>query len=446
MSFRSFQIAAAALLLTLVPGRVAAQDSLPSNPDQTLVDRVAAVVGDSAILVTEIEERLQQLRASGAQIPQDPVAVEQLRRDILQTLVNEQLVVQAAIKDTTISVTDQQVDQEVDREIDSRTNQFGGRNALTKALRDANLTMASYRQSLSNQIRRQMLLQQYMSRARQESSSTVKVTEDEMRQFFEAQRASLENRPASIEFTQVVLEPEPSDSANAAALARAKEIRQMAVSGQQDFETLAKRFSQDPGSAQKGGDLGWFRRGDMVPAFSDAAYAMRPGQISPVVKTSFGYHIIRLDRIRGAERKASHILIRPQVQDADLEKTQALAQDIVGQLRQGASIEELRSKYQTTHDVRDTVQVARDRLDQLPQGYADALKDAKEGQIVGPLRWDAGSGRARLSVLEVLEVREAGQFTFEDLRDQIESTLREQKLRDRILKGLRSGTYVEIRM
>lgn len=445
MTSRFFSVAAFLSLLFL-PGGLRAQELADSAAGATMVDRVAAVVGDSVVLLSEVEERLQQLRASGAQIPQDPVALEQLRREVLRTLVNEELVVQAAVRDTLISAPEERVNQEVEREIESRTRQFGNRQALTQALRDANMTLASYRESLRNQIRRQILLEQFMSRARQQQGASVDVSEEEMRGFFQAQRSSLQDRPASIEFTQIVLRPQASDSAEGVAVARAQEIRRMAVSGEQDFETLARRFSEDPGTAQKGGDLGWFRRGDMVPGFSDAVYAMRPGQISPVIKTPFGYHIIRLDRVRGAERKASHILIRPDLSQADLEKTRSLADSIAGLIRDGTPIEELRDRYGTDEDVQDTVQVARDRLQQLPPGYADVLESATEGQVLGPLEWQAGSGQSRISVLEVLHVRDAGEFTFQDVRDQIESTLREQKLRQRILEDLRSRTYVEIRM
>lgn len=432
--------------LVLLPAEARGQETLALDADRSLVDRVAAVVGDSIILLSEVQERLQQLRASGAQIPEDPVALEQVRREVLRTLVNEQLVIQAAVQDTTITVPEDRVEQEVEQEVESRIQQFGSRQALTQGLRDANMTMASFRENLRGQIRRQILLEQFMSRARQESGSSVSVSEEEMREFFEAQRASLGERPASLRFTQIVFEPEASDSASGTALARAQEIRQMLVSGEQDFETLAERFSQDPGSAQQGGDLGWFRRGDMVPEFADVVYAMQPGQISPVVKTPFGYHIIRLDRVRGAERKARHILIRAEVSSADLEDMRARAREAAAELRDGASIEELRQRYGIEEQTSDTVQVARDRLDQLPPGYAEAVRGAEEGEVVGPLEWQGPGSQPRLSVLKILEVRDAGAFTFDDVRDQVESTLREQKLRSRILEDLRRTTYVEIRM
>src|SRR5690606_7857965 len=136
------------------------------------------------------------------------------------------------------------------------------------------------------------------------------VTEDEVRAYFEAQKEMLGRRPASLTFEQVVVAPRPSDSARTAARERALEILRELREGA-DFAALARRHSNDPGTREQGGDLGWFRRGDMVPQFDSAAFALRPGELSGVVESAFGFHIIRVDRVRGAERQARHILIRP---------------------------------------------------------------------------------------------------------------------------------------
>ncbi len=98
--------------------------------------------------------------------------------------------------------------------------------------------------------------------------------------------------------------PEPSDSAKALARAKAEAILD-SIRGGADFEEMAKRYSQDPGSAENGGDLGWFRRGQMVREFEDAAFALPDGAVSDVVETEFGYHIIKVERSRGPSAQAN---------------------------------------------------------------------------------------------------------------------------------------------
>jgi hypothetical protein len=137
------------------------------------------------------------------------------------------------------------------------------------------------------------------------------------------QRGRLGQRPATVSLQQAIIKPQPSDSAKAAARRRATEVLEELRRGG-DFEVLARRHSQDP-SASQGGMLGWFRQGQMVRPFEMVAYAMRPGDVSGIVETEYGFHIIKLEKVRGPERQARHILIRPEVTPADVEAARAQA-------------------------------------------------------------------------------------------------------------------------
>src|SRR5690606_40613438 len=133
--------------------------------------------------------------------------------------------------------------------------------------------------------------------------------------------------------------PRASDSARAVARERALEILDELRRGG-DFEALARRHSDDPGTKDQGGNLGWFRRGDMVPAFDSAAFSLPPGQLSGVVETNYGFHIIRVDRVRGSERQARAILIRPALTDAAIARAPELAAPGAERARAGAATEE----------------------------------------------------------------------------------------------------------
>ncbi len=399
----------AATLLT-APRPAAAQ--LPGMPgaDPEFVDRVVAVVGDSAIVMSQVSERMFQL---GQQMPTDSAALAELQSQVLEALVNEQLLLQAALKDTLITVDDGRINAIVDDELDQRTR------------------------------RKQNLQQQFLARQAAGRRAVI-VEESEMREFFESQRDALPERPATITFANIVLNAEAADSAKAAAMAEAEDILEQLLAGE-DFEELARRHSDDPGSQQLGGDLGWFRRGSgFVKEFEDAAFELRPGQVSIPIETEFGYHLIMVERVRGPERKARHILVQPDVTEEDLQRARTTATEIRTRLEQGEAFGALQEEF-GAGPIPDTATVATDQLSQLPPGYSAALAGVPADAIVGPIEFGQG-GRTSFGLAQVIEVREAGVATFEDVRTEIHDVLSQQKMQERILAELRSAAHVEIRI
>src|SRR6185436_9781697 len=155
----------------------------------------------------------------------------------------------------------------------------------------------------------------------------VPPTEAEMRSYFDANKGSLGSRPATISFRQIVVTPKPSAEAKARTKAQADslvlELRRGA-----DFATAARRFSQDPGSKDQGGELNWFRRGVMVPEFERVAFALRPGIVSDPVESPFGYHIIQVERVQPGEVQARHILLIPDIDSVHVDSARALADSV----------------------------------------------------------------------------------------------------------------------
>lgn len=434
-----------ALLLAVLVQPAAAQQAgnLGVGGGEELVDRIVAVVGDSVILQSQVQERMLQLQAQGTSIPENPEERRALQRDLLESLVNEQLVIQAAMEDTTIVVDPQQVDEIVSQDLQQRAQSMGGENALRQALEAQGMTMAGFRETLRTDARRQQLQNQYMAQ-RQRGAASVTVTEQEMREFFEENRAMLGERPASITIEQVVLQPRAADTARARARAEAERLLDTLRTGDVTFEELAREFSDDPGTREQGGSLGWFRRGQMVPAFEDVVFSLREGQTSGIVETRFGFHIIRVDRIRGAERRARHILVSPEMSDADAASVRVTAQNLRSVLESGASIDSLQAEYSGSGQP-DSLTVARERLDQLPPGYQEALEGAEEGEVVGPLEWGPAD-QLNVAVVVVTDVREGGTFEFEDVRSQIRQRLQQEKVMENLFADLREQTHVEIRM
>lgn len=433
-------LATLAVVLSAAPA-AAQQGELALGGSDATVDRVVAVAGDSVVLQSQIAERLLQLRAQGVEIPERPAARDSLRAEILESLINEQLLVQAALEDTTLSVPQERIDEIVTQDLERRIQAFGNEETMRRALAEQGMTMAIFRDMLRSDARRQQLQNQFLARRRQQAS-TIPVTESEMREFFEENRALLGRRPASVTFEQIVIQPTPSDSAEAEARAEAERILERVRAGEEPFEELARQYSQDPGTREQGGDLGFFRRGQMVPGFEDVVFSLREGQISDVVETSFGFHVIKVERIRGAERRARHILIRPELTDEDVARARERARELARRLRSGASIDSLQAEFGDPQQP-DSLTVPLDQLDQLPPGYDDALRNAREGEVVGPLEWGP-QDRLNLALVHVEEIRREGEFSYEDVRPQLRERIQQQKMLDRLVGELRERYYVRV--
>lgn len=439
-------LALAAGLLLLAAAPAASQDPNLGFREAQIVDRVAAVVGDSAIFLTEVQERILQMGASGMELPQDPAGQQALQAEVLESLINEQLLVQAASRDTLIVVNEEQLEALVQQEWEDRTSQFpGGEQAMLRALAQDGFTPSSYRDFLRGQIRKQQLQGQLVQQ-RMASSRNITVSEDEIQAFFDQQAGQLPERPATISFEQAVLQALPSQEAKDSALAQAQRILEMFRSGDEEFEDLARRFSDDPGSQRNGGDLGWFRRGGFVREFEDAAFALYPGQVSEPVGTMYGYHIILVERVRGPERKARHILVSFDLEQGDLDASRERAAELRELMESGASREAIADSLGEALMLQDSLTIPTDRLGQLPPEVGNALRVATEGAIIGPVNLGGRPDAPNLGIIKVLDVREAGPATLDDLRDQIEARILQEKILDDILGELRERTYISIKI
>ncbi len=432
----AFMTVAALLALLGVPVQALSQD-----PERS-VDRVVAVVGDSAVLLSQLLNREREMIASGAPVPPEGSAErDDFMRELLDELVDNQVILQAAARDTLLEVDDDRVEESLQQRMSGMESNLGGREQLEQALREAGLSMQSFREMQRDMIGQRMLVQLYVQRYG--GDGAVEVSDEEVREYFEAQEDALQERPATVAFKQVVLTVVPSDSAVDAALDLAESVRERAVAGE-DFGELAREHSQDPGSAQAGGDLGWFRRGNFAEEFEEAAFALPEGEVSDVIETIFGYHVIKVEKVRFAERQARHVLIRPRTGPADVTATRDLASELAARAAAG---DDFQAIVDENHDalLPDSATVPRSQIAQLlPPAYLSALSGRSAGDVVGPLQFSYRD-EEHFAVLKILETREAGAYVFEELAPQIRSGLMEQKRLDRLIEGLRDKTYIEIK-
>lgn len=429
-----------AALSSAVPARAQIGAVVGEPPD--LADRVVAVVGDSVILLSEIQREVLLLETRGAEVPSDSAGRRQAMRDILENLVDLQLILQEAARDSTLVPAPDLIGERVEAHLENLQTQLGSARALQEALAEDGLTLAEYRDDVRSQIRSQQIQQLFLQRRLAEASPVV-VTEAEMLELYEAQKTQLQARPELLTLEQILIRPSPPDSAWAVAKAEADSLVAV-LRGGAEFATVAEESSDDPGSAANGGDLGWFRRGNMVREFEEVAFRLPDRQISDPVRSEFGWHIIRVDRSRPGEVRARHILIRPESSPEDVARARTLAAALADSVRAGVAVDELKERH--GDDERTwRLEVSRDQINtDLPEGYGPALASAREGQVLDPFEIRAGTQTA-WAVVKVAEIREAGEFTFEDLRTTIRQRMQEQKKLERLREQLRASAYIDIR-
>ena len=210
-----------------------------------------------------------------------------------------------------------------------------------------------------------------------------------------------------------------------------------------DFASVAKRFSADTASRDQGGELGWFRRGVMFKSFEDAAFRLRPGEISEVVETPFGYHIIKVERVQPAEILARHVLIMPDVTPAQVEIARRLGDSVHAALAAGASFDSLARRAADPEEPK----LAEDApLTQMPQEYQDLVARDTTIGLKPVITVGAGSPRPKFVVFEVTQRHPEGELAFEDVKLRIKDILGNDLAIRHYVHQLRRHTYIDIRL
>jgi peptidyl-prolyl cis-trans isomerase SurA len=437
-------------MTAMLPAALAAQTPSPSvsrvasqPPASTIpVDRVVAVVGDQVILWSDVMNSINQQRASGLQLPPDSAGQAILAKDALTALVDEEILVQKAhlLK---VEVTPDEVNRSVDDQVKRVRGQFQTEDEYRTEIRNAGFgTPEEYRRTLYEQFYRRALQQRVFEELKKTAVGR-NVSDAEINEAFQKNKSALQAAPATVTFRQVVVAPKASLEARKKAKAKADTILAEIKKGG-DFELIAKRESMDQGSKAQGGDLGWNRRGAMVPEFERMMFQLQPGQISPVIETAFGFHIIKVDRVQAAEVKARHILISPVIDSADVAAAKKEAELVATQLRAGAAFDSVVAKH---HDPAEEKGILQPFVrDSLPASYGTALAGKKPGDVVDPFELVSPRGASKYAVVQLLTVKEAGHYDEAEVKSRIREQLVAEKATRSMLDDLRKQTFVAIRL
>jgi peptidyl-prolyl cis-trans isomerase SurA len=430
---------------------IAARPAAAQEPDQQAVqqfpvERVAAIAGQEVVLMTEVEERLaqyaQELASRGQRLPTDSASLRQIRLQMLDRMINDALMVQRA-KQLKIEVTDDEVGGVVGRRLQAIQRNFGDEAAFREELRRVGFgSLEEFRRRLIDQERRNVLQQRLISQLREEGKlAPVPVTDAHIAEYFEENKSQLPPIPATVSFRQVIIAPKASEASRARTLAKAESLL-AEIRGGADFAAVARRESEDPASRDQGGDLGWTRRGSFVPEFENMMLAMQVGRVSPVFSTTYGYHILRVDRVQSGEYKVRHILLRPDVDSADVARARAQADTVVEQWRAGVSFDSLASRY---HDAAEDRSIPEFLRDSLPPSYRQAFQNRSVGEVTEPFTVeDPLRDSPKFVVAQLTSAVEAHEATLSDMKDIIRQQLSQERAILRLIGNLRDQMYVRV--
>jgi peptidyl-prolyl cis-trans isomerase SurA len=315
---------------------------LPAGAQQ-MIDGIAAIVGNEIVLRSEVDQYVQSyIIQNKINIRNDSEKLKQLQNDILARLVEQKIMLTKAEEDT-ILADEREVNRRVEEQIRYLVQQVGSEDKLEEAFQSP---MKQIRRDLSKEMEDRLKIEML----RRTKFATVKISRREVENFYETYQDSLPQRQETVEIAHILKQIKPGGDSQEKALAKIMMIKDKLDQGQ-DFGLLAASYSEDPASAQRNGDLGFTKRGDFVQEFEEVAFALEPDEISDVVQTQFGYHIIQLNERRGEQIRTSHILIRLTPTEEDEQSTTNQLNQVRDEIIAGASFDSMAVVYSDDENV-----------------------------------------------------------------------------------------------
>ena len=364
-----------------------------------LIDKTVAIVGNEVIMLSDLEDEVAMMKAYGM------MSDKKGRCEILEEMMATKLFLMQARLDS-LEVNNDMVEGELTNRIDMLKTNLGGEDEVVKQF---GKPIYKLRQEGRQAIEDQNLTQQMQQ---QIASKIPELTPYDVRQYVEnTQVEDLPMVPIKYQLRQICIYPD-REAANLAVKERLLAIRERIINGER-FSTLARLYSQDPGSARKGGELGMASKSIFWPVFSDAAMSLKPGVVSQIVETPDGFHILEVIEKKGDMFNARHILLKPEYTSEDREKGFRVLDSLRTELTNDAVTFELAARFYSEDPATRTNggQMADPNtgssyfeIDQLkPQDYA-AIKDLKEGDISEPIESLDNEGRDGNLVYKIVKV------------------------------------------
>ena len=418
----------------------------PKIVEKSIVDEVIWVVGDEAILKSDVEEARLQAEQEGTRWNGDPDCV------IPEQIAVQKLFLHQAAIDS-IEVTESEIMQEVEAQINYWTQMVGSKEKLEEYKKQS---IAQMRNELHDTMRDRKMAEEM----RKELVKDIAVTPAEVRRFFkDLPEDSIPYVPTEVEVQIITQTPKIEQEEINRVKEQLREFTDRVTKGETQFSTLARLYSEDPGSARQGGELGYTGRGALDPAFANVAFNLTsPNKVSKIVESEFGFHIIQLIDKRGDKINCRHILLKPVVSDSSITKSLARLDSIRTDINNGkfsfddgatyiSDDKDTRANKGLMANVKDMSRTSRFKMDELPPEVARAIDTLKIGSISAPFQMINARGKTVCAIAKLKNRVEGHKATitedFQVMKAVVENKRRMEKLHQWVCDKIKA-TYVRI--
>jgi len=400
-----------------------------------LIDKVVAKVGSEHILLSEVEEEFSYAKTK------DPSLTDDIKCLIIDNMIAQKLVIYHAKIDS-VEIAEDEVETQLDYRFESILRQMNGDEAFFQDYYGA--TVAEMKERFRDDQRHKILAEKMQYKL----ISEIEITPKEVEKFYKGVPSdSLPYFKSEMEISEIILTPKVNDVERNKALDKITDLRKKVVSGEASFADIASKFSQDPGSAVRGGDLGFAKRGVYVPEFEVTVFSLAKDEISEIIETEFGFHFIQLIERRGNTIRARHVLIKPEITADDL----TLAKNKLDSIRQliasdSMTFEEAVMKFslknlpsysnsgRVKNQNTNNTFFAADDLD--PDTYF-AIFELKPGQLSSPLSIQLPDGQKAFRLIKLNTISKPHKASLKEDFDKIAGFAKESKKNEYFLKWLK---------
>lgn len=402
------------------------------------IDKIIAVVDNEVILQSELDFQIQMLASQRKISP----TTAGLQDQVLKAMIDDKLVYAQANIDS-VFVTDEEVENRLNYQINMFTQQYGSKEKVEQAY---GMSIDKIKRDLRDDIRKSLMTQ----KLQEKNFGMVEATRREVVEFYDKYKDSIGVIPEKVKIGHIYRNPKSSSELKSKFHELASAILDSIKAGS-NFADMAKRYSEDPGSAEQGGDLGFVKKGVFYPEFESAAFALNTGQLSGVIETPVGFHIIQLLEKRGEAIHARHILIKiKNDEQADLKTIEFLTDLRDSLVRYGSDFTEFAKKYSEDNESKVFGgELGTFYYNQLDKNLYDIVTKMKEGEVSFPRRVEYGADNYGYHIVKVLKKisQHAAdlQQDFPELK-KLADDYKKQNLYEKWITELRNKIFYEVRL
>lgn len=409
-----------------------------ANGARETVDKIIAIVGDEVILASELANQIQITALQTKVQPKNSEEMLAFQESILDQMISDKMFLLAARDDTLISVREEEIEEMLEQQVARISQNFDNYDDFLDALVAEGLTIRELKKKYRTDVENQLLKQRFI----QSKLYTVQVSKREVEEYYADFGDSIPPQPEAVQMSHILLSFKPSLKVVDSVQALATQLRQMVLEGA-DFAEVSTDYSSS-GAGANGGDLGYLSSDDVVPEFARAAFNLKIGDISGVVQTQFGFHVIKCEGIKGESYKLRHILLAIPPSASDTINAETLADSLMQLVQDEGEFDQLAKTYSDDDNTRaQGGELGWFAVAQLPAEFTETVVGWKvPGEIRGPVKTQYG-----LHIIKLLDYLPEKKFNLTDDFDRIKEMARQDKtgrIIDKWIEEEKAKVYIQV--